>query len=193
MNLAISSALAGQRVLLIDADLRRPRLHQAFGLENGKGLTTLLQTSPAHPDTKADDILKDLIRESNVEGLSILPSGYMPQNPAELLGFVAISQWVDYFKEHQLYDMVIFDTPPILAVPDAAILAANIKARVLLVIQANSTRRIEAKQAQQRFEQINIVIDGMILNQVARQGESYYGYRYDDYYSGTANTEEASS
>lgn len=193
MNLAISSALAGQRVLLIDADLRRPRLHQAFGLENGKGLTTLLQTSPAHPDTKADDILKDLIRESNVEGLSILPSGYMPQNPAELLGFVAISQWVDYFKEHQLYDMVIFDTPPILAVPDAAILAANIKARVLLVIQANSTRRIEAKQAQQRFEQINIVIDGMILNQVARQGESYYGYRYDDYYSGTASTEEASS
>ena len=196
MNLAISSALAGQGVLLIDADLRRPRLHQAFGLENGKGLTTLLQTSPAHPGTKAEEILRELIRESSVEGLSILPSGYMPQNPAELLGFVAIRQWIDYFKEHKLYDMVIFDTPPILAVPDAAILSANIEARVLLVLQANSTRRIEARQAQQRFEQINIAIDGMILNQVARQGESYYGYRYDDYYSATRSiidTEEAES
>jgi tyrosine-protein kinase Etk/Wzc len=124
-----------------------------------------------------------------------MPSGFMPQNPAELLGFIAIRQWIAYFKEHNLYDMVIFDTPPILAVPDAAILAANINARVLLVLQANSTRRIEAQQAKQRFEQIKIDIDGIILNQVSSHDDSYYGYRYDDYYadvSSSSNSEDTS-
>ena len=189
MNLAISSAFAGQRVLLIDADLRRPRIHQAFGIENGKGLTTLLQTSPAHPDTNPNEILKDLIHSTNVSGLSILPSGFMPQNPAELLGFVRVKQWSEYFRQSGRFDMVIFDTPPVLAVPDAAILAASVNAHVLLVVQANSTRRVEAQQAKQRFEQISVDIAGVILNQVNASEDNYYGYNYNDYYTPSVTNE----
>ena len=183
MNLAISSALAGQRVLLIDADLRRPRLHQGFEIENNKGLTTLLQNAPADSASRSETFLSNVIHKTDIEGLSILPSGFMPHNPAELLGFVTLKQWLSYIKEQNLYDLILFDTPPVLAVPDAAILAANIQASVLLVLQANSTRRIEALQAKQRFEQINIAIEGLILNQVTRLDDSYYGYRYQDYYT----------
>jgi len=184
MNLAMSSTLAGKRVLLLDADFRRPRIHLAFGLSNGKGLTTLLQSSPAD-STNPEEISKAFLQTTSMPGLSILPSGHMPQNPSELLGFVRVRHWVEYFHQSGQFDMLIFDTAPILAVPDAAILAAGLNADVLLIVQANSTRRIEAQQAKLRFEQINVDIAGVILNQVNASEDHYYGYNYNDYYDPT--------
>jgi non-specific protein-tyrosine kinase len=163
-NLAVVSAQAGRKVILVDADLRRPTLHQLFDLSNEVGLTTMVldESTLASPP----------IHETDIEGLSVLTSGPLPPNPAELMGsrrmtevIVALAEWAD---------QIFFDTPPVVAVTDAAVLATKVDG-VLLVISAGKTRREYARTAVQRLEQVNARLVGTVLTNV-QAGGSFSGY-----------------
>jgi capsular exopolysaccharide synthesis family protein len=163
-NLAVVSAQAGRKVVLVDADLRRPTLHQIFGLENGAGLTTGMmdESTLASPP----------LQETGVEGLSVLTSGPLPPNPADLVGSRRMEEVIAALAEQ--FDQVFFDTPPVVAVTDAAVLATKVDG-VLLVISAGKTRREYARTAVQRLEQINARLVGTVLTNV-QMGTGFQGY-----------------
>ncbi len=163
-NLAVVSALAGRNVLLVDADLRRPTLHQVFGLSNETGLTTVIL------DEKG--LTAPPIQDSGIEGLSVLTSGPQPPNPAELMGSRRMSELIAALAERA--DQVFFDSPPVVAVTDAAVLATKVDG-VLLVIGAGKTRREQARSAVRRLEQINARLVGTVLTNV-QMGAGFEGY-----------------
>jgi capsular exopolysaccharide synthesis family protein len=164
-NLATVSAQAGRKVILVDADLRRPTLHQIFGLANEEGLTTVMRDESA--------LTSPPLQETGIEGLSVLTSGPLPPNPAELMGSRRMEEAVQALGE--LADQVFFDTPPVVAVTDAAVLATKVDG-VLLVISAGKTRREYARSAVQRLEQINARLVGTVLTDVRMDAglRSYY-------------------
>jgi len=163
-NLAVVSAQAGRRVILVDADLRRPTLHQVFGLSNEAGLTTMMmaEAATAWPP----------LHETGIEGLSVLTSGPLPPNPAELMGSRRMEEVITTLAEQA--DQVFFDTPPVVAVTDAAVLATKVDG-VLLVINAGKTRREYARTAVQRLQQINARLVGTVLTNV-QMGAGFKGY-----------------
>ncbi len=163
-NLAVVSAQAGRKVILVDADLRRPTLHQIFGLGNETGLTTAMVDETA--------LVSPPLQETGVEGLSVLPSGPLPPNPAELMGSRRMEEVIAVLAERA--DQVFFDTPPVVAVTDAAVLATKADG-VLLVISAGKTRREYARTAVQRLEQINARLVGTVLTNI-QVGAGYRGY-----------------
>jgi non-specific protein-tyrosine kinase len=151
-NLAVVSAQAGRRVILVDADLRRPTLHQVFELDNETGLTTVMVDESALDSPP--------LQESGVEGLSVLTSGPLPPNPADLMGSRRMEEVIAALAREA--DQVFFDTPPVVAVTDAAVLATKVDG-VLLVISAGRTRREYARTAVHRLEQINARLVGTLL------------------------------
>lgn len=173
-NLAVAFAQQGQRVLLVDCDLRRPRIHQVFGLPQIPGLTNALMggVSPA-----------ELVRETNIEGLSLLTAGSTPPNPAELLGGTRMRELLD--KLSQSHDIVIIDTPPVLVASDAAILSRH-AGGLLLVVRAGKTQAAALRDAMQQLANVGTRVIGTVLNdpdgEVAKFS-SYYGYYYGDYYT----------
>ncbi len=183
-NLAISMALAGQRVLLVDCDLRRPRLHEIFGLKNEIGLTTLLLS--AHQNGNAPH-LSQCIQNTHVDKLRVITSGFIPQNPNEILGSALMQHWIRSLQEAAEIDVILLDTPPALLLSDSVVLAASTNAEVVLVIEAGRTRRAAAQRVKEMFGHIGCQITGAILNGVSMRDESYYygygyGYGYDGYY-----------
>ncbi|OQA45469.1 MAG: Tyrosine-protein kinase YwqD [Chloroflexi bacterium ADurb.Bin325] len=170
-NLAAALAQAGKRVILVDADLHRPRLHRLFKLRNNIGLTSALLEDA--PDLDA------LLQPAALPGLSVLTSGPLPPNPAELLGAAAMHKLAERLKARA--DMVIFDTPPVMVLADAAVLGSQVDG-VLMVFTAGATRREMARQAIAALQQVNARIVGALLNRVpARAGGYYYYYYYDRY------------
>jgi capsular exopolysaccharide synthesis family protein len=163
-NLAVVSAQAGRRVILVDADLRRPTLHQLFGLDNDKGLTTAIVDDAA--------LASPPLQTTGVEGLIVLTSGPLPPNPAELMGSRRMEEVIAALAEQA--DQVFFDTPPVVAVTDAAVLATKVDG-VLLVISAGKTRRESARTAVRRLEQINARLVGTVLTNV-QMGADFQGY-----------------
>jgi capsular exopolysaccharide synthesis family protein len=161
-NLAVTMAQAEQKVLLVDCDLHRPTIHTLFNVPNETGLTTLIleQDEPLLP-----------IQASGVAGLSLLTSGPQPPRPADILGSRRMQAVIKRLRGEA--DIVLFDTPPVTAVTDAAILASSIDG-VLLVFQANRTRRETAKQARQILEKVKANIIGVVLNDAQLEGG--YGY-----------------
>ncbi len=155
-NLAVVMAQAGKRVILVDADLRRPAQHLIFGVSNEQGLTSLM-IDPSLVQTPP------LVAVTEVEGLWLLLSGPLPPNPAELLASPQMDQIIEALKERA--DIVLFDAPPIIAVTDAAILAAKTDG-VLLVLQAGKTKREHAARARELLEQVNARIIGSALTNV---------------------------
>ncbi len=183
-NLAVALAAAGMRVLLIDADLRRPRIHEAFGLKNEVGLSTLLYANPAEGSGQ-NDFTKNLaacLQETEVPRLRVITSGFAPANPTEILGSALMKRWASIFQTASNVDVVLFDTPPCLVVADSSALAASLKAPVVLVLEAGKTRRNAALKARDQFASLKIDLQGVVLNNVrrARGGEDYYygGYYY---------------
>jgi len=166
-NLAIGLAQAGQRVLLIDADMRCPRLHDMFKIKQEPGLSNLM-VGHAAPSA--------CIRKSSVLGLWLLTSGRVPPNPAELLGSQRFREFVRSLGEH--FDSVIIDSPPALAVTDAAI-AASTATGVLFVIGSEMTSRKAARIALQQLENGRPRIIGAVLNRVELEKNAYY---YSGYY-----------
>ncbi|MBX9400289.1 polysaccharide biosynthesis tyrosine autokinase [Lysobacter sp. BMK333-48F3] len=166
-NLASVIAQGGQRVLLIDADLRRGTLHRVMGLNGQEGLSDLL--------TGRIDFNKAM-HASSVEGLHFIARGQVPPNPSELLmhpNFPALLNTVS-----QRYDLVIVDTPPILAVTDAAIVGRHTGTNLLVARFGFNTAK-DIAVAKQRFEQNGIELKGSILNAVERRHGAYHAYGYD--------------
>ena len=172
-NLAVAFAQQGQRVLLVDCDLRRPRIHQVFGHAQIPGLTNALVggMSPA-----------EAVRTTNVDGLSVLTAGPTPPNPAELLGGARMHELLE--KLASSYDLVILDTPPVLIASDAAILSRH-TGGTLLVVRAGKTQTAALRDAVQQLANVGTRVLGTVLNdpdgEVAKFS-SYYGYYYNEYY-----------
>jgi succinoglycan biosynthesis transport protein ExoP len=166
-NLAVGLAQAGQRVLLIDGDMRCPRLHDLFKHKQEPGLSNLM-VGHAAPSA--------CIRKSNALGLWLLTSGRVPPNPAELLGSQRFKEFIRSLGDH--FDSVIIDSPPTLAVTDAAVAAAAASG-VVFVIGAEMTTRKAARVAMQQLENARVRIVGAVLNKVELERNAYY---YSGYY-----------
>lgn len=163
-NLAVTFAQLGKRVLLVDADLRKPTVHHTFGTDNMVGLTTVL-TKQATFD-KA-------ITETEEQDLYILTSGPIPPNPAELLSSKSMEQFLEEAK--QKFDYVLFDTPPLLAVADPQIIANQCDGSIL-VISSERTEIDQAKKAKELLENAQSKLLGAVLNNKAVQKSDYYYY-----------------
>jgi capsular exopolysaccharide synthesis family protein len=179
--MAIAMAQAGQRVLLVDCDLRRPRLHRIFGRSLESGVTTELL---GDSDTLVrDDMIDEL--KTEIANLSVLPAGPIPPNPAELLHSERFKQFLKRLTER--YDRIILDSPPIVAVTDAAILSTLVDSTVLIV-KAFSTAKEVYRQGIRSLADVGAKTAGTILNFVDLDKHEYkyyhYYYRRDGYYGG---------
>jgi tyrosine-protein kinase Etk/Wzc len=168
-NLAAVIANAGQRVLLIDGDLRRGDLHRTLGDKHNNGLSELLSG-------KID--LEKARRHSSVENLDFIPRGQVPPNPSELLTHPNFGAFIERMAAS--YDQVIIDTPPILAVTDAAVIGRHAGIS-LLVARFGVNQPKELALAMQRFEQNGIPLKGAIFNAVEKRTSGYYSYGYANY------------
>ncbi len=172
-NLSIALAQGGERVLLVAADLRRPRVHQLFGAPQTPGLTSALLG-----ETTAESTAYAI---EEVPGLHLMPPGPTPPNPAELLDSPRAQELFDSLAER--YDRVIVDSPPVLPVTDAQVLA-RIADAVLLVVAHGETSKRGLARAMELLGQVNAPLVGTVLNLVpADQGYSGQTYRYDTYRS----------
>jgi capsular exopolysaccharide synthesis family protein len=180
ISLATVMAQANNRVLLVDTDMRRPRIHKAFDLANRVGLTSLILGEVDY-DTA--------IRETVVPNLDVLPCGPIPPNPTELMHTSRFRDIVDGLKNQ--YDRIIFDSPPVIAVADAMILG-NAVDGALFVIKTGHTTREVVRRAKELLEGINARLLGAILNDLNLEDRAYryhyyysYYYRYGQYYQET--------
>jgi non-specific protein-tyrosine kinase len=149
-NLAVSIAQAGRSVILVDSDLRRPSLHEVFGLGNQEGLTTVVARPGEHIPLQA----------SGVEGLSVLTSGPLPDIPADLIASPGMETLITTLGEQA--DIVLFDAPPVVTVSDAAVLASRVDG-VLLAVNAGRTRREYAQRAKAMLEKVHAHVVGAVL------------------------------
>lgn len=176
-NLAVVMAQAGNRIVLVDGDLRRPSAHKLFNLSSRVGLTDALVEDP--------QALDGYLQESGIENLRVLAAGPIPPNPQELLGSQRMKELLRRLEEEA--DIVVLDTPPILAVSDANVLAARASG-VLVVVNAGQTRRAAVRQAVEGLRKVGANVLGCVLNMVSMRGgrSSYYysSYYYSHYYSG---------
>jgi Mrp family chromosome partitioning ATPase len=189
-NLSVTFAYDGLRVLLIDCDLRRPRLHGLFQVPRSPGLMDLLTPSyngdsasltfdPSAGRTDSGRPMSDVIRSTSVRGLSLLTCGALPTNPSGLLSGVRMRVLLRELAK--TFDLVILDTPPVLATADAGILA-SLADGVLLVVRAGQTDRVAAKRAHQQLVNVGARVVGTVLNdpggEVSQYGDYYYPYDY---------------
>lgn len=182
-SLAISLAQSGQKVLLLDGDLRKPRLHKVFRLPPQRGGVT---STLLHPET-----LDQALVETEVPGLHLLPAGPLPPNPAELLHSKSFERLLDLLSTK--YDRIILDSPPLVPVTDAAILSRLADA-ALLVIRSKQTRKDHARLAYRSLRDVNAHIAGAVLNGVdLRSGDYGYYYQYYSYGEAAAPSETTSS
>jgi protein-tyrosine kinase len=165
-NLAIVFAQQGKKVLLIDADLRKPTVHYTFRLNNYTGLTSVLTRSSS---------LLSACQETNVENLYVLTSGPIPPNPAELLSSKMMDNCLQ--ELYETFDLIIFDTPPVLAVTDAQILANKCDGTIL-VVASGKTEIDAAVKAKELLTAANAKLLGVVLNQRKLREGHYYYYEY---------------
>jgi capsular exopolysaccharide synthesis family protein len=176
IDLGITFAQGGQRVLLVDTDLRRPRLHTVFGLGREVGLTSVLLD---------ESRLGEAVRTTEVPNLSVLPCGPIPPNPAELLHTERFRSVVAELCRR--FDRIIFDSPPVAAVTDAQILASEVDG-VILIGKSGKTSRDALSRARRQLVDVGARIVGALLNSVDLTDRSgyYYDYygRYGAYHEG---------
>jgi len=171
INLAIALAQTGQRVLLIDGDLRRPRAATVLGLERSVGLTTVLVG-------RSD--LHESIQKHGASGVYFLASGPIPPNPTEVLQSNAAQGLFDQLN--QMFDMVIIDAPPLLPVSDAAIIARDVDGAIL-VVRHGKTTKDQLEQARLRLTQVDANLFGVAVNMTPKRNAGGYGYQYGYGYS----------
>ena len=178
VNIGATMAMAGSRILLIDSDMRRPRLHKIFDMTNDRGLTNMVMDSEVR--------LEDMIRPSGIEGMDVLCSGPLPPNPAEILLTAGFRRTLDTMLAG--YDRILFDSPPVVAVTDAQILGNQVDGAVL-VVRAGLTTRPMLGKAVRLLTDVNVNILGCLLNNldVTRRG---YGQYYYQYYGGYSSQPE---
>ncbi len=152
-NLAVIMAQGGNRTLLADCDLRRPILHEVFGADNSRGITTMMLDDSAMREPP--------LQRTEIDNLWLLPSGPLPPNPADLLGSRRMDVVISRLTESA--DMILLNAPPVIAVTDAAVLGSKVDG-VLLVINAGATRRDHAERAKEMLEKVNVRIVGAVLD-----------------------------
>ena len=178
-NLAITMAQMGSRVLLIDADLRRPVVHSIFKIERHVGLTNILVGRVP---------IDDAVFQTEIDNLSVMPCGTLPPNPSELLGSDAMKKTLAELKDR--FDMVLIDSPPVIAVTDAAVLGSILDG-VILVVKSGQTDKEAAFRAYNLLKNVKTQVLGALLNGVnieSLYGSYYYYYHY--YYYGKNNEQK---
>lgn len=177
INLAISLADAGSRVILIDADLRKPSVARYLGLEGRAGLTTVLSG-------RAN--VEDVLQPWQDSGLAVLTSGQVPPNPSELLGSAGMSRLLATLETS--FDMIVIDSPPLLPVTDAAVLS-RVVGGVVVVAGADTIHKEQLNSSLESLESIDARVFGLVLNKVERSAHASY---YEDYYATEAATAKPS-
>jgi succinoglycan biosynthesis transport protein ExoP len=178
-NLAVAMAQGGKRVILVDADLRHPTINKIFDLTNQVGLSNLLVTPDLSLETTLIRVEDETLQILNNSGLRVLTSGPPPPNPAELLGSSPMDKLMTKLKEQA--DVIIFDSPPLLAVTDASLLARRVGA-TLMVIEAGRNRNHACQRAKEILEQVGIEALGVVLNRLTSKHSGGYYYYYQNYY-----------
>ncbi len=163
-NLAVSIAQTGKKVILIDADFRRPRVHKIFGVSGSGGLAAVIG---------GEGELADAIRPTVVPNLSILPCGPHPDNPAELLSSPRFKEFLNVMREQ--FDYVLIDTPPLLAVTDPCVVVPHVNG-VILTIRIAKNARLHASRAKEILATLGANVLGVVVNEVNRSDSSDYGY-----------------
>lgn len=162
-NLAVAYAQEGKKVLLIDADLRKPTIHEAFAVSNRTGLTHLLINQYS---------IAEVVKESSIPNLSVIPSGPIPPNPSEILASKRMLSLLVELKE--LYDVILFDTPPVLAVTDGLIIGSMVDG-VILIVNSGRVKRELVRKAKANLEHVKARVLGVLLNNKTRsEAEEYY-------------------
>ena len=171
-NIAIAMAQSGNKVVLIDCDLRRPKVHKLFGIKKDEGMTNLLVGNRK---------INDVIFETKIPDLYVIPSGPIPPNPSEILGSRRMKELLDKLRLD--FNKIIIDSPPIAAVTDSSILAKSADG-VVLVVRAGETAREIVKNGVEQLKGIGAHVLGAVLNGVDTANDSYYYYQYYYYYYG---------
>jgi succinoglycan biosynthesis transport protein ExoP len=170
INLAVTLAQTGARVLIIDADMRRPTIHSSFGIANERGLCNILANEMSEAETLS------YIQQEAESGLYLLTSGPVPPNPAELVGSDQMQNLITHLKK--TFDHVVIDSPPLASFTDGVLLS-SICDGVVLVVHANECSRKVVLRSQQALEEVGAKILGVVLNRVdTHSPDYYYGYRY---------------
>lgn len=165
-NLAVTFAQSEKKVVLIDADLRKPTAHHTFSISNRWGLSSVVSQQCS---------LEEVIQMTDVANLDVITSGAIPPNPAEMMGSKRMTAIIEQLR--RMYDIILIDTPPLLAVTDAQIVATKSDGVILVVDQGRVKREIASK-AVKNLESVNARILGVVLNNVKRKAneEAYYYY-----------------
>ena len=151
-NVAVTFAQSGHRTVIVDADLRQPQQHSIWGIREKRGLTDMMVDDAAISDPP--------LSRTSIENLEVLPAGELPPNPADLLSGKRMDEIINALKARA--DYVLFDSPPVLAATDAALLGIKLDA-ALLVVKAGDTRRDHTAQARQALERVHVRIVGAVL------------------------------
>jgi len=170
-NLAVVTAQSGKKTLLIDCDQRKPRQHKIFGVSNEKGLSNLLAD---------ESTFAFAVQKTGVDNLLILSAGTKPPNPSELLSSSKMRNFIGSLRSS--LDFIIIDTPPLLMVTDAQLLASYIDGYILTVASGEADRDAAAK-AKELLNNVNGKVLGVVLNKINLNEKGYYGY-YGKYYYG---------
>jgi capsular exopolysaccharide synthesis family protein len=165
-NLAVTLAQGGHQTILVDADLRKPKQHELWGLSNERGVTTMM--------LEAGALAEPPLQAADVSGLSVITSGQLPPIPADLLGSRKMDEIIGVLKARA--EIVLFDAPPVLAVSDAVILGSKVDG-ALLVMRAGHARRDHAIRAGDLLGQAHVRVVGCVLTNAPRDASvgSYYG------------------
>jgi protein-tyrosine kinase len=161
-NLAVTFAQGGNKTILVDADLRRPSQHNIWGVKN-RGLTTMMLDDAA--------LSNPPLVETSIENLLLLPAGDEPPNPADILSSKRMNEIIGVLKARANY--ILFDSPPVLAATDAALLGIKLDG-VLLVIKSGHSRRDQTNQAKQALEQVNVRVVGAVLTNAPSESRKAY-------------------
>jgi non-specific protein-tyrosine kinase len=162
-NLAVTFAQSGNKTILVDCDLRRPAQHTIWGVSSEHGLTTMLLEDAA--------LSSPPLAGTGVEHLQILPAGSLPPNPADVLSSQRKNEVIGVLKARASY--ILFDSPPVLAASDAALLGSKLDG-VLLVIRAGHTRREHAARAREALERVHVRLIGAVLTNAPRENLGGY-------------------
>ncbi len=166
VNLGFAMAQAGKKTLLIDADLRRPMVHKVFGLNRHRGLTKVLSGSLS---------LEEAIVQTENPNLSVLTTGPLPPNPSEVIGSPEMNQLIEHAREN--YDLVLFDSAPVLGMADTMVLAGETDAAIL-VIRTGGSKRKAIRVALDQLDKSGVKMAGVILNNADVKRDRYYNYYY---------------
>lgn len=161
-NLAVAFAQSGNRTILVDCDMRKPSQHEIWGVDNRRGLTTMILEDSA--------LSSPPLVETEIENLSLLPSGPIPSNPADILSNQRMSEIVGLLKARASY--ILFDAPPVLVASDAALLGSKLDG-LLLVTRSGHTRRDHVAKAKTSLERVHVRVLGAVLSDAPRESGGY--------------------